>query len=106
MASLYKRASGPQQRMLKIISGAVMNAAHAHPEYNINAQFARSVAKRAVGTLSAQMVETLAAGTPSGTDRHYASNAVGSERHDASLANGAAQADRPCQDDGKAEACL
>lgn len=29
MATLYKRANGPQQRVLAIVSGAVLNAADA-----------------------------------------------------------------------------
>jgi hypothetical protein len=68
MSSLYKRANGPQQRMLAIVSGAVLNALHAHPEAPVDRQFARSVAKRAVGTLSAQWPEVLAAqASPSGS---------------------------------------
>lgn len=73
MSSLYKRASGPQSRMLTIVSGAVMNAAHAHPGHAVDERFARSVAKRAVGTLSAQWREVLAAPAPSssGAGRPY-----------------------------------
>ena len=65
MATLYKRANGPQRRMLKIIEGAVKNAADAHPEFNYSPKLARSIAKRAVGTLSAQLAEVLAAPMPS-----------------------------------------
>lgn len=61
MASLYKRATPAQARMLRIVAGAVMNAAHAHPEVIIPESFARSVAKRAAGTLTAQWPEVLAA---------------------------------------------
>jgi hypothetical protein len=57
-----------QRRMLRIIEGAVINAHHAHPESNTKIEyFARSVAKRAVGTLSAQ-VEVLAEGSVSVTE--------------------------------------
>lgn len=49
-----------QWRLLRIISGAVKNAADAHPEFGIDKKFARSVAKRAVGTLTAQWPEVLA----------------------------------------------
>jgi hypothetical protein len=59
MATLYKRASPAQQLMLRIVAGAVRNAADAH-EVKLPRNFARSVAKRAVGTLSAQMLNTLA----------------------------------------------
>lgn len=60
MTTLYKRATGPQQRMLKIVSGAVLNTAHAHGA-SIDRKFARGVAKRAVGTLSANWADMLAA---------------------------------------------
>ena len=61
MSTLYKRANGQQKRMLRIISGAVLNTAHAHPGQLPDLKFARGVAKRAVGTLSAQWADTLAA---------------------------------------------
>lgn len=60
MTSLYKRASIRQRRVLRIIEGAVRNAAHAHPECNLLPTFARSVAKRATGTLTAQWPDVLA----------------------------------------------
>jgi hypothetical protein len=64
MATLYKRASPPQHRMLRIVEGAFRDAAHVHgleyPEH-----MPRSISKRAVGTLSSQWVETLAVQTPS-----------------------------------------
>lgn len=52
MASLYKRATKEQEQMLRIVAGAVRNAQQAHG-LPIDYRFARSVAKRAVGTLSA-----------------------------------------------------
>ena len=61
MASLYNRATPPQARVLRIIEGAVHNAAHAHPEIKITPKFARGVAKRAAGTLTAQWPDVLAA---------------------------------------------
>jgi hypothetical protein len=64
MSSLYKRATPLQRRMLRIVAGAVINAHHAHAIHDISIErFARSVAKRAVGTLSAQMLEVLAGST-------------------------------------------
>lgn len=63
MSSLYVRATPEQARLLRIVSGAVRNALHAHPEVvapNPD-RFARSIAKRAVGTLASQGV-TLAGG--------------------------------------------
>lgn len=68
MSTLYKRATPLQKRMLRIIEGAVMNAHHAHAKRDISMErFARSVAKRAVGTLSAQMLDVLAEGSVSVT---------------------------------------
>lgn len=62
MATLYKRADKIQARMLRIVEGAVHNALHAHSHKEIsNERLARSVAKRAVGTISSQLrVELLA----------------------------------------------
>lgn len=61
MVSLYKCATPSQLRILRIVEGAVRNAAHGHPEYNIPDTFARSAAKRAAGTLTAQWPDVLAA---------------------------------------------
>jgi hypothetical protein len=66
VSTLYNRANPPQHRMLRVIEGAVMNAAHAHREFKVTRTFAKSVAKRATGTLTAQWPEVLAATTPSG----------------------------------------
>lgn len=62
MATLYKRANPSQRRILRIVEGAVKNARDAH-QYNTGVTdfFARSVAKRAAGTISAQWPELLAA---------------------------------------------
>lgn len=70
MATLYKRANPMQKRMLRIIEGAVKNALDAHPDYGSisREKFARSIAKRAVGTLSSQLGEVLALGSASVTD--------------------------------------
>lgn len=61
MSTLYKRATPQQHRILRAVEGAVRNAGHAHPEYKIDRRFARSAAKRAAGTLTAQWPEVLAA---------------------------------------------
>lgn len=63
MSSLYKRANPVQKRMLRIIEGAVLNTLDAHPEITDKNRFARSVAKRAVGTLSSQLRRELAGGS-------------------------------------------
>lgn len=60
MATLYKRASPQQRQILRVIEGAVRNAAHHHPEIAIPDSFARSVAKRAAGTLTALGLKELA----------------------------------------------
>jgi len=60
MASLWKRATPSQYRTLRIVAGAVENAAHAHG-CDLPHNFARSVAKRATGTLTAQWPDVLAA---------------------------------------------
>lgn len=61
MSTLWKRASPREIRVLRIIAGAVLNANDAHPGAAVDKKFARSVAKRAVGTLSSQWGDTLAA---------------------------------------------
>ena len=65
MATLYNRATPAQFRILRIVAGAVKNAADSHPNISIPPTFARSVAKRAAGTLTAGWPEVLAARTPS-----------------------------------------
>lgn len=62
MVTLWKRATPSQYRMLRAIAGAVHNAAHAHHAV-LPRGFARSVAKRATGTLTAQWADVLAAKT-------------------------------------------
>lgn len=68
MATLYKRKTFRQRLALRIVAGAVMNAAHAHPEYGIDEKFARSVAKRAVGTLTAEWPVLVLTKTRSASD--------------------------------------
>jgi hypothetical protein len=60
MVTLAKRASPSQARILRIVEGAVLNAADAHAKPR-DEQFARSIAKRAAGTLTAQWPDVLAA---------------------------------------------
>lgn len=61
MTSLYNRASPPQAHVLRIVEGAIKNAAHAHEEIKVSPRHRRSIAKRAAGTLTAQWPEVLAA---------------------------------------------
>jgi len=68
MASLYKRASPSQVRILRIVEGAVKNAADAHPELDIRPHHRRSIAKRAAGTLTAQWPEVLAQASRPGSE--------------------------------------
>lgn len=62
MATLYKRATPSQRRILKIVEGAVRNANDAH-RWGLDDRAARSIAKRAAGTLSSQWDGVLAAGS-------------------------------------------
>lgn len=68
MATLSKRCSLNQKKLLRAIEGAVKNASDAHPEKAISPTMARSVSKRAVGTISAIWPELLVAASelPSG----------------------------------------
>ncbi len=65
MASIYNRATPSQRRVLRIIEGAIKNACDAHPHQHVDTKFARSIAKRAAGTLSGCWPEVLAAQMPS-----------------------------------------
>lgn len=60
MATLYKRATPAQYKLLRVVEGAVLNTFDAHglPREPV---MARSIAKRAAGTLSACWPEVLAA---------------------------------------------
>ena len=62
MTTLYKRATPRQSVVLRMIEDAVRNAAHAHPGRRLDDEhIARSIAKRAAGTLTAGWPEVLAA---------------------------------------------
>jgi hypothetical protein len=65
MTSLYNRATSVQERILRIVEGAVRNAAACHSEARFSHKFPRSVAKRAAGTITAQLAVTLAGSGPS-----------------------------------------
>lgn len=60
MTTLYKRATPSQARILRAVEGAIKNAHDAHGR-EFDRRFARSIAKRAAGTLTAQWPEVLAA---------------------------------------------
>ena len=60
MATLAKRATQRQAHVLKIIDGAARNAFDAHPDAEIGPRLARSIAKRAAGTLIAAWPSVLA----------------------------------------------
>lgn len=59
MVTLYKRATPSQRQVLKIIEGAVKNVADAHG-HEYDPYLARSIAKRAAGTLTARWPDVLA----------------------------------------------
>lgn len=63
MATLIKRATKDQLRAYRIVYGAVKNVIDAHPEWNIDIKIAASIAKRAAGTLAAEMPRALAEGS-------------------------------------------
>lgn len=63
MTSLYKRATPSQARILRAVEGAVKNVSDHHPDFKYNPRLARSIAKRAAGTLTAQWPDVLAAVT-------------------------------------------
>jgi hypothetical protein len=60
MTTLYKRATSRQLLVMRIIEGAVRDAAQAHRGETDIARLARSIAKRATGTLTAEMPDVLA----------------------------------------------
>lgn len=74
MASLYNRATPSQRRILRAVEGAALNAGHHHPHWNITPIVARSIAKRAAGTLTAQWPDVLAANAKSPSDRERVSS--------------------------------
>jgi len=53
MSSLVKRATPSQALLLRAVAGAVRNAHHAHPHWQLDRSAPSSIAKRAVGTLGA-----------------------------------------------------
>ena len=55
----------PHHRIFNIIEGAVYNVRDAHPSWPFDARLAKSIAKRAAGTLTAAWPEVLAAPVPS-----------------------------------------
>jgi len=60
MATLYKRATPSQAMILRIVEGSIKNACDAHKS-EFNPYLARSIAKRAAGTLTAEFPAVLAA---------------------------------------------
>lgn len=60
MVSLYVRANPRQRKIFRIVEGSVRNTLHAHPDYQLPESAARSIAKRAAGTLTASWPEVLA----------------------------------------------
>lgn len=57
-----RRVGKTHDAIYRAVAGAVRNVAHAHPTWDIqNRDIARSIAKRATGTLAAQWPEVLAA---------------------------------------------
>lgn len=61
MTSLYARATPRQAIVLRMIEGACRNTMHAHPGQILDERLARSISKRAAGTLTAGWPTVLAA---------------------------------------------
>lgn len=61
MSSLYKRATPAQRKILRMVEGVVRDVINTHPDWKIPDVAARSISKRAVGTLTAQWPDVLAA---------------------------------------------
>lgn len=62
MATLEKRANPLQRRLFRIVKGSIQDAANAHPGWKISERMKRSIAKRVVGTLSAELSRGLVGG--------------------------------------------
>ena len=63
-------------RIFRAVEGAVINTAHGHPRWKITDEMARSIAKRATGTLTAQWPDVSAARTQPSEANGSASMAV------------------------------
>lgn len=61
MTRISKRVDHAYARIHRAVAGAVVNTAHGHPKWGLSDTIARSIAKRAAGTLLAQWPEVLAA---------------------------------------------
>jgi len=62
MATLAKRATPSQAMVMRMVAGAVRTTAKVHPNWTLaDPRTARSIAKRAAGTLTSQWREVLAA---------------------------------------------
>lgn len=61
MVTFAKRATPSQLQILRAVAGAVKNTADAHPKWTIHPNMARSISKRAAGTLTADWPKGLAA---------------------------------------------
>lgn len=83
MVSLYKRSTPRQDVVLRMIEGACRNAAHAHPGAALDDRMARSIAKRAAGTLTSQWSSVLAAPRARSDDEggHETPRSVTQDRH-------------------------
>lgn len=64
-----------QDKIFRAVAGAVRNTANAHPDWNIKPEYAPSIAKRATGTLMAQLPDVLAV-TPSDRDAVISNNST------------------------------
>ena len=99
MSSLYKRANKTQIRILRAVEGAVKNVKDAHPDWPIEPHMARSIAKRAAGTISSQ-AGLLAGCKPSQSDSDGVSSVcrpIAEPAHLLKPVPGGAQTSKPLQ---------
>lgn len=80
MAEFYDTATPAQKRIYRAVRGATLNVADAHPSWGLNKIIARSIAKRAAGTLTAEWPEVLAARESVSSDRGLVSPMEGRSR--------------------------
>jgi hypothetical protein len=93
MTSLARTATPRQKMVMRMVRGAVLNAAHAHPDWDAT-RLARSIAKRAAGTLTAQWRDVLASPERAPSDRASRQAYHGSRLRDWSVSDGCGAAQR------------
>jgi hypothetical protein len=60
MTTLSNRLTPRQAMVMRMIEGSIRDAVNAHPDWNFDPRFVKSIAKRATGTLTSQWGDVLA----------------------------------------------